>query len=100
MTVPIGHLDDGGDLLVGKILDLAQDEDLAGIDRWDRERRRDPPPTVAGQGALLRIRAVGRPVLVVERSVGLPLCARRSLQVLRTMRSSHGPRLVATKAWK
>ena len=49
-------------MLVGAILDLAQNEDLARLGRQGRQRRRDMAAPVAGQRALLRIRTLGRPV--------------------------------------
>ena len=63
------------DVLVGKILDLAQHEDLARLGRQRRQRRRDVTPPVAGQRALLRIGTLGCPVLdLLQRRFAAP-CA-------------------------
>jgi hypothetical protein len=67
------------DMLVRKILDLAQHEDLARLGRQRRERRRDLAPPVARQRALLGIGTFGGPVLdLLERAVCRAVAGNRS----------------------
>src|SRR5260370_13052053 len=86
------------DVLVRKVLDLAQNEDLARLGRQGRQRRRDLAPPVAGQRALLWIRTFGgtglehlqrklfRPVALPEVDPGIAHNAQQPW-----------PRLLATK---
>ncbi len=91
------------DVLVGKVLDLAQHAGPRATSTGRAaKRRRNLAPPVAGQRALLGIGTVGGAFLDGSSSGRRSAAAAgsRSLQVLRTMRSSQGRASSPRKAWK